>query len=140
MQIQTNEARIILAMEAVRSSSKMSIRRAAKLYSVPHSTLAHRIAGRTPRTETKANCHNLTELEEEVIVRYILDLDTRGFAPRLAGVEDMANYILESRGGKRVGKLWAHRFVQRRPELKTRFNRVYDFQRALYEDPELIGA
>ena len=67
-------------------------------------------------------------------------MDTRGFAPRLAGVEDMANYILESRGERRVGKLWAHRFVQRRPELKTRFNRVYDFQRALCEDPELIGA
>jgi hypothetical protein len=55
-------------------------------------------------------------------------------------VEDIANYILESRGGKRVGKLWAHRFVQRQPALKTRFNRVYDFQRALCEDPELIGA
>ncbi len=52
----------------------------------------------------------------------------------------MANYILKSRGGKHVGKLWAHRFVQRRPELKTRFNRVYDFQRALCEDPELISA
>jgi hypothetical protein len=39
-------------------------------------------------------------------------MDTRGFAPRLAGVEDMANYILESRGAKLVGKLWAHRFVQ----------------------------
>jgi hypothetical protein len=51
-------------------------------------------------------------------------MDTRGFALRLAGVEDMANYILESRGGQRVGKLWAHRFVQRRPELKTPFNRV----------------
>jgi hypothetical protein len=47
----------------------------------------------------------LTELEEEVILRNILELDTRGFAPRLAGVEDIANYILESRGGKRVGKL-----------------------------------
>jgi hypothetical protein len=82
----------------------------------------------------------LTELEEEVILRNILELDIRGFAPRLAGVEDMANYILESRGGKRVGKLWAHRFVQRQPALKTRFNRVYDFQRALCEDPELIGA
>jgi hypothetical protein len=82
----------------------------------------------------------LTELEEEVILRNILELDTRGFAPRLAGVEDIANYILESRGGKRVGKLWAHRFVQRQPALKTRFNRVYDFQRALCEDLELIGA
>ena len=81
----------------------------------------------------------MTELEEEVILQNILDMDSRGFAPRLAGVEDMANYILESRGGKRVGKLWAHRFVQRQSALKTRFNRVYDFQRALCEDPELIG-
>jgi hypothetical protein len=70
---------------------------------MPHSTLAYRMAGRTPRTETKANCHNLTELEQQVVVRYILDLDARGFAPRLAGVEDMANYILESRGGSVSG-------------------------------------
>ena len=41
-------------------------------------------------------------------------MDERGFAPRLAGVEDMANYI-ESRRARRAGK-----FVQRRPELKTR--------------------
>jgi hypothetical protein len=67
-------------------------------------------------------------------------MDERGFAPRLAGVEDMANYILESRSAQRVGKLWAYRFVQRRLELKTRLNHVYDFQRALCEDLELIGA
>ena len=67
-------------------------------------------------------------------------MDERGFAPRLASVEDMANFILESRRARRVGKLWAHRFVQRRLELKTRLNRVYDFQRALCEDLELIGA
>lgn len=34
---------------------------------------------------------------------------------------------------------WAQRFVVWWPELKTCFNRVYDFQRALCEDPELIG-
>ena len=105
MQIQIDEARIILAIEAVRSSSKMSIRRAATLYEVPRSSLAHRLAGRTPRNETEANCHKLTGIEEEVIVRNILELDSRGFAPRLASVEDMANYILESRGGRRVSKL-----------------------------------
>ena len=66
-------------------------------------------------------------------------MDKRGFGPRLAGVEDIANYLLESQGGKHIGKLWAHRFVQQRQELKTRFNRVYDFQRALCEDPKLIG-
>ena len=140
MQIQTQEARIVMAMEAAQMSNKMSVRRAAKLYNVPESTLRARISGRPSRSDTRTNCHKLTKLEEEVIVRNILEMDSRGFAPRLAGVEDMANFILESRGGKRVGKLWAHRFVQRRPDLKTRFNRVYDFQRALCEDPELIGA
>ncbi|EDN99575.1 hypothetical protein SS1G_02430 [Sclerotinia sclerotiorum 1980 UF-70] len=50
----------------------------------------------------------------------------------------MANYILETRGAKKVGKLWAHRFVKRYTELKTRFNCVYDFQKALCEDSELI--
>jgi hypothetical protein len=140
MEIQTQEARIILAIEAIRTSRKLSRRSAAKIYNVPESTLRNRMTGRTSRRELKANCHKLTELEEEVIVRNILDMDTRGFAPRPTGVEDMANHILKSRGGRRVGKLWAHRFVNRRPELKMRFNCVYDFQRALCEDSELIGA
>jgi transcriptional regulator with XRE-family HTH domain len=140
MEIQTQEVRIILAIEAIRTSKKLSQRSVAKIYRVPLSTLSDRMAGRTPRPETRPNNQKLSKLEEGVIVRYILDLDSRGFAPRLAGVEDIANYILESRGGGRVGQLWAHRFVQRQPELKTRFNRVCDFQRALCEDPILISA
>jgi hypothetical protein len=127
MEIQTQEARIILAIEAIRTSKKLSKRSAAKIYEVPYATLSDRIAGRSYRSDSKANCQKLSKLEEGVIIRYILDLDSRGFAPRLAGVEDIVNYILESRGGERVGQLWAYRFVQRQPELKTRFNRVYDF-------------
>jgi hypothetical protein len=139
MELYTQEARIILAIEAIRTSKKLSRRNAAKIYNIPYTTLSDRMTGRTSRSETRPNRHKLTELEEDVIIQYILDLDDRGFGPRLAGVEDMANYLLETRGAQRVGKLWAHRFVRRRPELKTRFNRVYDFQRALCEDPELIG-
>ena len=61
--------------------------------------------GYTTLSERRPAVQLLTELEEEVLVRYILDMDTRGFAPRLAGVEDIANYILESRRGRHVGKL-----------------------------------
>jgi hypothetical protein len=140
MRVQTQEARIILAIEAIQTSKrKLSRRNAAKLYNVPHSTLCDRMNGITSRSDVKPNCLKLTKLEEETIVRHIFDRDSRGFSPRLADVEDMANYLLEARGGKRVGKRWAERFVARRPELKTRFNRAYDFQRALCEDPELIG-
>ncbi|EDO02548.1 hypothetical protein SS1G_05024 [Sclerotinia sclerotiorum 1980 UF-70] len=65
-------------------------------------------------------------------------MDERGFVSKLSGVEDMVNYILKSRGAKKVGKLWAHHFVKQCLELKMCFNRVYNFQRALYKDPKLI--
>lgn len=136
MEIQTTEARIVLGIEAIHSSKTINTRTAAKLYRVPRSTLLGQNGWRTPRDETRPNCHKLSTLEEQVIIRNILKLDSRGFAPRL---EDMANFILESRGAKRVGKFWEHRFVQRQPDLKTHFSRVYDFQRALCEDPELIS-
>jgi len=140
MPVQTQEARIILAIEAIRTSKKLSRRKAAKIYEVPESTLRLRMNGSTSLPERRPANTNLSDLEEQIIVNYILDRDSRGFSPRQADIEDMANYLRKSRRAKPVGKLWAHRFIQRRPELKTRFNRVYDFQRALCEDPELIGA
>jgi hypothetical protein len=80
----------------------------------------------------------LTDLEESVIVQYILNLDSRGFPPRLSGVEDMANRLLAERDAGRVGINWASTFVKRHPELTTRYNRKYDYQRAKCEDPEII--
>jgi hypothetical protein len=99
------ESKIILAIEAIRTSKKLSRRKAAKIYGVPFSILNDRMNGRTSLRESRPVITNLTILEEEVIVRNILDMESRGFAPRLAGVEDIANYILKSRGGKRVSKL-----------------------------------
>ncbi|KFY19868.1 hypothetical protein V493_07812, partial [Pseudogymnoascus sp. VKM F-4281 (FW-2241)] len=140
MSVITKEAKINLAIEAIRTSRNLSRRAAAKLYKVPESSLRLRMNGHLPLPERRPANIKLSKLEEEVIIRNILELDSRGFAPRLAGVEDMANFILESRGGTRVGGRWAQRFIQRQPALKTRLNRVYDFQRALCEDSELIGA
>jgi hypothetical protein len=96
MQIQTNKARIILVIKVVRSSSKISIRRAATLYKIPRSSFGYKLAGRTSCNKTEINYHKLTEIEKEMIIRYILDLDTRGFAPRLASIKNITNYILES--------------------------------------------
>ena len=39
----------------------------------------------------------LTSTEEEVIVQHVLKLDERGYPPRLADVEDMANSLLAER-------------------------------------------
>jgi hypothetical protein len=138
--VQNQEARVNLAINAIRSSKKLSRRAAAKLYNIPEATLRDRMNGRHPRVETRPNCQLLTETEEEVIVQYILDLDSRGFPPLIEDIREMADHILGTRGTKRVGKQWPYRFIKRRGELCTRFSRAYDFQRALCEDPKIIGA
>lgn len=53
-------------------------------------------------------------------------------------MEGMANQLLRARDAPPVGQLWAYRFVQRQPELRTRWGRRYDYQRAKYEDREII--
>jgi hypothetical protein len=65
------------------------------------------------RHDSQPNSKKLTQLEEEVIVNYILDLDTRGFAPRYAAVRDMADNLLAARNGGHVGQKWPANFVKR---------------------------
>jgi hypothetical protein len=50
----------------------------------------------------------------------------------------MADKLLAARGAGRVGVHWPRNFVKRTDSLTTRFNRAYDRQRALCEDPVLI--
>lgn len=66
---------IILAMEAIQSSPKMSQRRAAKLYNIPRATLGYRMKGRVSLAETGPGSQLLTEIEEESIVEYVLSQD-----------------------------------------------------------------
>ncbi|KAJ0125886.1 Cytochrome P450 monooxygenase yanC [Fusarium oxysporum f. sp. albedinis] len=134
----TSEADIILALQAYEADPKLSLRRAAKIYDVPFRTLHYRSQGRQARNDCIPNSRKLSDLEEQVIVQYILDLDSRGFPPRHHDVEQMANRLLADRNTSPVGKRWAINFVKRQPELKTRFQRKYDYRRAKCEDPTVI--
>jgi len=60
----SNEARVILALEALQRDKKLSLRAAAKLYNVSTSTLGDRRAGRPARRDILANLRNLIDLEE----------------------------------------------------------------------------
>ncbi|KAM3066847.1 hypothetical protein ACMFMG_012173 [Clarireedia jacksonii] len=133
------ETRINLAIQAIEARDKLSCRRAAKMYNVSYSTLNRRLAGKPSYTDDNTRHRRLTLSEEDIIVQYVLDLDVRGFPLTLAAVADMANHILTTRGEKKVGKHWVQRFVDRCTEFKVCRTRIYDFQRALNEDPELIA-
>jgi hypothetical protein len=103
--LQQHEERLKLALNAYRSSEFRSYRAAAAALNVNHHTLSKRAKGILFRLKVPANGYKLTATEEQTIVRYILDLDSRGFAPRLCEVADMANKLLGVRGGEPVGKL-----------------------------------
>ena len=59
--------------------------------------------GKHARGDVRVNNARLTELEEKILIRYILDLDSRGFAPRLRNIKDIANILVASRNVPRVG-------------------------------------
>ncbi|KAH7471320.1 hypothetical protein FOMA001_g13102 [Fusarium oxysporum f. sp. matthiolae] len=133
-----NEARILLALQALQNNPKLSIRRAAGIYKVGFGVLRNRKNGIQSRSDTIPNSRKLSDLEEQIIVQFLLDLDSRGFPARLRFVEEMANSLLADRDASPVGKRWAHNFIKRQPELKTRLFRRYDYQRAKCEDPTII--
>ena len=98
------EGRIELALQAYNKGQFRSLRRAADAFNVHYRTLTRRYNGTLSRADTRSSSQKLTTTEEETIVRYILDLDSRGFAPRLCEVADMADKLLAIRGGELVGK------------------------------------
>ncbi|KAH5799443.1 hypothetical protein HBI96_160390 [Parastagonospora nodorum] len=52
----------------------------------------------------------------------------------------MANSLRAERSLGQVSSNWPSTFVKRRPKLQTKFNRKYDYKRALCEDPENMKA
>jgi hypothetical protein len=71
---------------------------------VSRTILRYRVQGTLSIRDTINKAQKLTNLEEEAIVRQILDLDSRGFPPRRSAVEDIANQLLAERDSGRVGK------------------------------------
>ena len=138
----SKEGQLLLAIAAIQKDPNLSNRAAAKIYSVPESTLRTRRQGISSRRDITANSRKLTNSEESALIQYIIDLDLRAFPPRLSAIEDMANQLLATRNAldasdlQRVGVNWASNFVKRQPQLRTRLNRRIDYQRVQNEDPK----
>ena len=132
------EADVQIAISDITRNQIQSIRRAEKVYNVPERTIRQRRDGTHCRRDCEPNGKRLTKLEEEVVVQRILEESERGIPSSKADVRDMADKLLRDRGGDAVGKNWVDRFIQRTPELQTRWSRPYDRQRAACEDPAVI--
>ena len=62
------EARILMALEAIKKSEKLSVLAAAKIYNVSETTLCFWRNGWLVRRDIPANLRKFTDLEEKIIV------------------------------------------------------------------------
>jgi hypothetical protein len=132
------EGRIQLAIQAYQNKEILSIREAARRFQVPYATLQYRCNGKPFRLDTRANNYKLTPNEEQSLLQWILSMDTRGSTPRPSMVRDMANILLAERSGGVVGSKWVYNYTNRHEELKSRYSRRYNYQRAKCEDRRII--
>ncbi|KAF2716571.1 hypothetical protein K431DRAFT_198288, partial [Polychaeton citri CBS 116435] len=72
---------MIKAITAYHQGQFTSIRKAAKAFRVPKSTLTSRLRGTTSQKNSNIQKRVLNSIEEEVLIQRILDLDARGFSP-----------------------------------------------------------
>jgi hypothetical protein len=135
------EGRIVLAISVLKKNEIRNISEAARVYNIPRTTLRRRLDGHIFRAEARANGHKMTQNEEESLIKWILSMDQRASAPRPSHIREMANILLSKRGSttaQTVGEKWVYNFINRRDEIKTRFFRRYNHQRAKCEDPKII--
>jgi hypothetical protein len=108
---------------------------------VPKKTLHARLKGRKPRAETRANGHKLTEFEEELLLKRLLDADMRGFLIRPEFLRGMAQTLVCKQLQDPTAALGInrpYRFITRHPEIRTRYTRRITYQRAKQEDQKVI--
>ena len=136
------EGRLELAIQAYQRGKVRSYSEAATTYDVSRATIQRRISGIPSQRGSTSKNRLLMPTEEESLVQWILSLDRRGMPPRIAAVRDMAQLLLIKRGGSntpsQVGIHWVRRFINRNNELKSKYNRKHDYERAKTEDPALI--
>ena len=121
----SKEPRVQMAIAAWNEKKFKSILKAAKVFEVPETTLREWLAGIKPQSETRANGYKLTEIEEESLVKQLLDADKRGFAIRPEFLRGMAQILLRERLHDSTATLrvnWTSTFVKRHSELHTRYN------------------
>jgi hypothetical protein len=104
MNSQSQEVKILLAIQTIRTNQKMSIRRAAKTYDVSQIILRDRMKNCILKIEERNAQHNLISIEEETLVRHILDLNSREFSSRINDVRDMTDLLRKTRHVKFVDK------------------------------------
>ena len=98
----------------------MAVAKAAKVWSVPRTTLRRRLRGAQPRKVAKEHRQRLSAIQEEHLARWIRVQGTIGCPPTHATIRFIASRILVNDGDLQpLGKNWMEGFLRRNPSIRT---------------------
>lgn len=134
------EALFMAALKDLETGKEPSIRAAAERYGLKYETLRDRKRGAKNRVEAHEDQQNLTYSEEEAIKEWIAKVDGFGWPPRVEYVREMALGFIRSHGirNPKLGKNWMTQFLDRHPDLASRFTDRLDKQRAFASNPAIL--
>ena len=134
------EALFATALKDLETGEEPSIRAAAERYGLKYETLRDSKRGAKNRVESHEDQQNLTNDEEEAIKDWITKVDNFGWPPWVEYVREMALRFIQSHGIKNptLGKNWISRFLDRHPDLASRFTEMLDKQRAYARNPAIL--
>ena len=98
----SKEARILMAIEAIESSQKISLREAEAIFKVFKSIISDRMKGTIARDEYRFKNKLFDIFEEQALYNYLVDKDDREFNLNLINIENIADLFLEARGAPRI--------------------------------------
>ena len=134
-----NEIRIQKAMTAYAAGKSSSLRKAAEVYGLAYTTLYRRVHGSLTRVQGHAHQQLLSAAEERAILHWIIKLEEWGFPPWIEHVKEAVilpeAYWPEN---ETIGKNWITRFLNRHPELVSKYSSQFDKKRMKANDPDLI--
>jgi hypothetical protein len=142
MSVIPKDRRMEMALEAYNMGRFKSKTACAKAYSVPKSTLINRLNGTKPRRELLSNGRKLSDLDEETLKEWIIDMYERGLGLGIPRIQYLAQLLLSARSKPQpklasISEKWVQRFIQRH-NLKSKWTTRYGYQRAKCEDPQMM--
>jgi len=135
------ETAIQSAIKDIKSGVFTSQRKAAAAYGVPRTSLQARLAGHATHAIAHQHQQRLTPEQEDFVVDWIIEEDSRARPPSHARVREMATQILrQNHDFTPLGNAWISQFLSRQPRVASIVGRSIEAPRAQAASPEVIQA
>jgi hypothetical protein len=135
----SREQQLTDAVRSLSTNPNTSIRAIATSYGVSRDTLARRARGGLSHAQAHQTSLLLSSEQEELLVRWILDLERAGHPPNHTQIREFVALICRASGSPtNVGKNWVPRFLQRHPDIKSKVGRKIESLRIQNTTPAAL--